>query len=139
MLARLTGRHPLSRQQRSARASRRARSRGAIDSAATPLFEFGSAYPEVVGGSRDPDPAPLDHGDRIEHAIEDLTVQLAEQLVERYPLLAAVQLGSHLEQQPLAGPAVVPDELLKLAEIDRPVAGEAGGGERRDPGAPRTW
>lgn len=103
------------------------------------LFGFGSAYPEVVGGSRDPDPAPLDHGDRIEHAIEVLTVQLAEQLAERHPLLTAVQLGCHLEQQPLAGPAAIPDELLKLAEIDRPVAGEVGGGERRDPGRTRTW
>jgi hypothetical protein len=33
----------------------------------------------------------------------------------------------------MSGLAVLPDEPFESAEIDRPVGGEAGGGERRDP------
>jgi hypothetical protein len=57
-----------------------------------------------------------------------------EHLAERDPLLAVVQLGCHREQQPLAGRTVLLNEPFEAAEIDRPVGGETGGSEQRDPG-----
>ena len=98
------------------------------------LLGLGGADPEIVRRSRGRDLAPLDHGDRLKHAVQVLAVELGEQLAERDPLLAAVELGRHLEQQPLPGLAVLLDEPFESAEIDRPVGGEAGGGERRDAG-----
>src|SRR5437764_1171568 len=45
-----------------------------------------------------------------------------------------VELRGDLEQEPLPRVSVAHDESLELADGDCPVGGEAGGGERCDPG-----
>jgi len=65
--------------------------------------------------------APLEQGERVKHAGPGaLPAQLGERLAERHALLAAVEHGCHVEQQPLTGLAARLDQLLKLGEIDRP-------------------
>jgi hypothetical protein len=66
--------------------------------------------------------------------VQVLAVQFGEQLAERDALLAAVQLGCDLEQQPLTGVAVAVGSSLELADVDRSIRGQAGSRQRCDPG-----
>jgi hypothetical protein len=103
------------------------------------LVRLSGAYPEIVGDPGIRDPTPFDDGDSPEHTVQVFAGQLGEQVAERDPPLAAAQLGCYREQQSLPGPAAVFDQLLKLAEIDRPVARQPGGGERLDARRARRW
>ena len=103
------------------------------------MVSFGGADPEIVRGPGARASAPLDHGDRFKHAVQVFAIELGEQLAQRDALLLTIELGCHLEQQPLTGLAdVLTSRSSWPMSIARSLVRQAAVSDAM-PGAPRTW
>ena len=104
------------------------------------IVALGGGDPEIAGRSRARGWAPLEHRDRVEHAVQVLAVQLREQLAERDPLLAAGKARLRPRTGAVVGAlAVALDEpFSRPISIARSVVRHAAVSDAI-PGAPRTW